>query len=58
MDHRYMETSLELLSIASYFRFMCLNKNVCSYPFIVNFFQMGELSLSLGVLKPLYTLEI
>ena len=58
MDSRYMETSLLLLSIASYFRFMCLNKKVRSYPFIVNFFQMSELSLSLGVLKPLYTLEI
>ena len=58
MDPCYMNTSLELLSLASYFRFMWLNKKVHSYPFIVNFFQKGELSLSLGVLKPLYTLEI
>ena len=26
---------------------------MCSYPFIVNFFQKGELILSLKVLKPL-----
>ena len=58
MDPRYMDTSLELLSIASYFRFMLLNKNVRSYPFLVNFFQKGELNLSLGVLKPFYTFEI
>ena len=58
MDPRYIDTSPELLSIASYFRFMCLNKKVHFYPFIVNFFPKGELSLSLGVLKPLYTLEI
>ena len=31
---------------------------VCSYPFLVSFFQIGELSLSLGVLGPSYTLEI
>ena len=53
-----MDTSPELLSIASYFRFLCLNKKVHFYPFIVNFFQKGEMSLSLRVLKPLYTLEI
>ena len=57
MDPRYMDTYLELISIASYFRFMCLNKKLCSHPFIVNFFQKDELSLSLGVLKPLYTFE-
>ena len=57
MDPCYMGTFLECLSIASYFRFMCLNKKVRSYPFIVNFFQNGELSLSLRVLKPLYTFE-
>ena len=28
------------------------------YPFLVSFFQIGELSLSLGVLGPCYTLEI
>ena len=48
MDPHYMDISQELLIIASYFRFMCLNKKVCSYPYIVNFFQKGELSLSLG----------
>ena len=58
MDPRYMDTSLELLSIASYFRFMCLNKKVHFYHFIVTLFKKGELSLSLQVLKPLYTLEI
>ena len=49
MDPRYMDTSLNLLTIASYFMFMCLNKKVRFYPFIVKFFQNGELSLSLGV---------
>ena len=36
-----------------------MNKNgvVRSYPFLVNFFQIGELSLSFGVLGPCYTLE-
>ena len=58
MDPRYMDTYVELLSIASYFRFMCLNINVHFFHFIVNLFQKGELSLSLRVLKPLYTLEI
>ena len=31
---------------------------VRSYPFLVSFFQIGELSLSLGVLGPCYTLKI
>ena len=31
---------------------------VRSYPFLVSFFQISELSLSLGVLGPCYTLEI
>ena len=35
-----------------------MNKNVRSYPFLVSFFQIGELSLSLGVLGPCYTLKI
>ena len=30
----------------------------CSYSFLVSFFQIGELSLSLGELGPCYTLEI
>ena len=29
-----------------------------SHPFLVSFFQIGELSLSLGVLGPCYTLKI
>ena len=29
-----------------------------SYPFLVSFFQIGELSLSLGVLGPCYTLKL
>ena len=29
-----------------------------SYPFVVRLFQIGELNLSLGVLKPSYMLEI
>ena len=53
MDPCYIGTSLELLSIASYFRFMRLNKKVHSYPFIVSLFHKREFSLSLGVLKPL-----
>ena len=31
---------------------------VRSYPFLVSFFQIGELSLCLGVLGASYTLEI
>ena len=31
---------------------------VHSYHFLVNCFQIGELSLSLGVLGPSYTMEI
>ena len=31
---------------------------VRSYHFLVSFFKIGELSLSLGVLGPRYTLEI
>ena len=31
---------------------------VHSYPFLVSFFQIGELTLSLGLLGPSYTLEI
>ena len=29
-----------------------------SYPFLVSFFQIGELSSSLGVSEPRYTLEV
>ena len=57
MDPCYKDTFLEILSIASYFR-VVLNKRVCSYPFLVYFFQKNELSLSLGVLKPCFILEI
>ena len=35
-----------------------MNKKGASYPFLVSFFQIGELSLSLGVLGPCYTLKI
>ena len=31
---------------------------MCSYPFLVSFFQIGELSLSLGVSEPRHTLEV
>ena len=31
---------------------------MCSHPFLVRLFQIGELSLSLGVSEPCYTLEI
>ena len=58
LDPNYMNTSLEYLSIASYFRFVESNKKVRSYPCLVNFIQKSELSLSLGVLEPLYTFEI
>ena len=35
-----------------------MNKWVCSYPFIVSLFLIGELSLSLGVSEPGYILEV
>ena len=35
-----------------------MNKMVRSYHFLISFLQIGELSLSLGVLGPCYTLEI
>ena len=35
-----------------------MNKRVRSYPFLVSFFQIGELNLSLGVLEPRHTLEV
>ena len=31
---------------------------MCSYPFLVRFFHIGELSLSLGVSEPRHTLEV
>ena len=58
MDPRYIDTSLEYLTNASYYRFYELNKKVRSYLCLVNFFQKSELSLSLGVLKPFYTFQI
>ena len=62
MDPRYRNTHLKLLgtSFLSFFRYFGMNKKdvVRSYPFLVSFFQIGELSLSLGVLGPSYTLEI
>ena len=41
-----------------HFRYFGIIKRVRSYPFLVSFFQIDELSLSLGVLGPYYTLEI
>ena len=35
-----------------------MNKRVRSYPFLASFFQIGELSLSLGVSEDGYTLEV
>ena len=35
-----------------------MNKRVRSYPFLVSLFQIGKLSLSLGVLESRYTLEV
>ena len=35
-----------------------MNKWVCSYPFLVGFFLIGELSLSLGVSEPRHILEV
>ena len=66
MNPHYMNTHLTLLgtSSPSFFRYLgifrCfgMNKKVCSYHFLVSFFQIGELSLSLGVLGPFYTLKI
>ena len=34
-----------------------MNKWVRSYPFLVGFFQIGKLSLSLGVSEPRHILE-
>ena len=62
MDPRYMNTHLKLLGTGflSFFRYFSMNKKdvVRSYPFLVSFFQIGELSLSFRVLGPCYTLEI
>ena len=62
MDPRYMNTHLKLLGTGflSFFRYFGMNKKdvVRSYPFLVSFFQIGELSLSFRVLGPCYTLEI
>ena len=55
MDPRYRNTHLKLLVIG-FLSFLGIL--VRSYPFFVSFFQIGELSLSLGVLGPCYTLEI
>ena len=35
-----------------------MNKRVRSYPFLVRFFQIGELNLSLGVSGPRHILEV
>ena len=32
-------------------------QTVCSYPFVVRFSQLGELSSSLGASEPRYTIE-
>ena len=62
MDPLYMNTHLKLLgtSFHSFFKYFGMNKKdvVRSYPFLVSFFQISELSLSFGVLRPCYTLEI
>ena len=61
MDPRYKNTLLKLLATSSPSLFRYLEiflgiliriKRVHSYPFLVSFFQIGELSLSLGVLGP------
>ena len=48
MDPCYRNTHLKLLGTGV----------MRSYPFLVSFFQIGELSLSSGVLGPSYTLKI
>ena len=68
MDPRYRDTRLKLLDTSFsfifrylghfFYRYFGMNKKVRSYPFLVSFFQIGELNLSLGVLGPCYTLEI
>ena len=35
-----------------------MNKWVCSYPCLVSFFLIGDLSLSLGVSEPRHILEV
>ena len=48
MDPRYRNTHLKLLGTGflSFFRYFGMNKKdvVRSYPFLVSFFQIGELS--------------
>ena len=60
MDPYYRNTHLKFLctGFLSFLGILVRIKRVCSYPFLVSFFQISELSLSLGVLGPYYTLEI
>ena len=63
MDPHNKDTHLKLLDIGFpsifgmlvIFRYFSMNKMVHSYPFLVSFSQIGELSLSLGVIGPCYT---
>ena len=62
MDPHYRNTHLKLLGTGflSFFKYFSMNKKdvVRPYPFLVSFFKIGVLRLSLGVLGPCYTLEI
>ena len=60
MDPCYRNTHLKFLGTCflSFLGNLVWIKRVCSYSFLVSFFQLGELSLSLGLLGPCYTLEI
>ena len=67
MDPRYRNTQLKLLGTRYSFiyfrsvgssRYVDMNIWVRSYPFLVCFFQIGELNLSLGVSEPRHKLEV
>ena len=68
MDPRYRNTRLKLLGtrfssicfryVEEVSRYVDMNKWVRSYPFLVSFFLIGELSLSLGVSEPRHILEV
>ena len=60
MDPCYRNIHLKLRSpsFLSFLGILVGIKRVCSYPFLVNFFQINELNLSLGVIGPCYILEI
>ena len=57
MDPRYRNTWLKLIG-TRLSRYVDMNNWVRSYPFLVSFFLIGELSLSLGVSEPRHIMEV